>query len=69
MATVMNLEWTYLVTGPYSDLYFSRTPGRFEVGSFDVKERKARLLRDGKGRVSFTAMAEYDFSIETLARC
>jgi NmrA-like family len=68
MATVANLEWTYLVTGPYPDLYFSCTPGRSEIGSFDVKERKACLLGDGKGRVSFTAMAEYDLSLETLAR-
>jgi hypothetical protein len=68
MATVKNLEWTYLVTGPYSDLYFSCIPGRPEIGSFDVKERKACLLGNGKGRVSFTTMAEYDLLNETLAR-
>lgn len=59
MATVKNLEWTYLVTGPYSDLYFAPIPGRPELGSFDVKARKAWLLGDGKGRISFTAVAEY----------
>jgi NmrA-like family len=59
MATMTNLEWTYLVTGPYSDLHFAPTPGTPEVGSFDVKDKKACLLGDGKGRVSFTAMAEY----------
>lgn len=58
MATVKNLEWTYLVTGPYSDLYFGPTHARPEVGRFDVKEKKAWLLGDGEGRVSFTAMKE-----------
>lgn len=55
MATVKNLEWTYLVTGPYSDLYFGPA-----YGGFDVKAKKAQLLGDGKGRVSFTTMAEYE---------
>jgi nucleoside-diphosphate-sugar epimerase len=44
---------TYLVTGPYSELYFgsSREP---QVGSFNVKEKKATLLGTGEERVSFT---------------
>ena len=63
MSTVTNLEWTYLVTGPYSDLYFAEPPfGRFEAGGFSIREKKSSLLGDGKGRVSFTAMAEYDDS-------
>lgn len=58
MPTVKNLEWTYLVTGPYSDLYFGPNRGRPEMGSFDGRTQKAQLLGDGKGRVSFTAMAD-----------
>ncbi|ERF74633.1 hypothetical protein EPUS_00763 [Endocarpon pusillum Z07020] len=59
MSTVTNLECTYLVTGPYSDLYFAEPPfGRFEAGGFNVKEKKCSLLGDGKGRISFTAMAD-----------
>ena len=54
--TVKDLEFTYLVTGPYSDLYFGKMP-KDETG-FDVKAKKAVLLGDGKARVSFTAMAE-----------
>lgn len=60
MANVTNLEWTYPVTGLYSDLYFGSNPTRPKMGSFDVTEKKACLLEDGKGTVSFTAMAEYD---------
>jgi hypothetical protein len=55
--TVKNLEFTYLVTGPYSDLYFGKS-GKDEIGTFDVKAKKAVLLGDGKERVSFTTMAE-----------
>jgi NmrA-like family len=68
MATVKKLEWTYLATGPYSELYFVCIPGRSEIGGFDVRERKACLLGNGKGRVSFTAMAEYDFFNDTISR-
>ena len=57
MKTVQNLEYTYLVTGPYSDLFFGKTM-KPEAGTFDVKAKKAVLLGDGKGKVSFTAMAE-----------
>ncbi|OCT52128.1 isoflavone reductase family protein [Cladophialophora carrionii] len=59
MKTMKRLEYTYLVTGPYSDLYFGTMKARPELGQFDVKEKKAVLLGDGEGPVSFTAMAEY----------
>lgn len=59
MKTMKRLEHTYLVTGPYSDLYFGAMKVKPEIGQFDVKARKAVLLGDGEGPVSFTAMAEY----------
>ena len=58
MAKMKRLEYTYLVTGPYSDLYFGPFKVRPDMGSFDVKEKKAVLLGDGEGPVSFTAMIE-----------
>ena len=58
MSTMKKLEYTYLVTGPYSDLYLGAFKIRPEIGSFDVKARKAVLLGDGEGPVSFTAMYE-----------
>lgn len=60
MKTMKRLEHTYLVTGPYSDLYFGAMKMKPEIGQFDVKEKKAVLLGDGTGPVSFTAMAEYE---------
>jgi len=53
-----NLEYTYLVTGPYSDLYFGRYKANPEAGSFDVRAKKAVILGTGNEEVSFTAMAE-----------
>lgn len=61
MKTMKRLEHTYLVTGPYSDLYFGAMKVKPEIGHFDVKEKTAVLLADGNGPVSFTAMAEYEF--------
>lgn len=58
MKTIKKLEHTYLVTGPYSDLYFGKMKAKPELGEFDVKAKKAVLLGDGNGQVSFTAMAE-----------
>lgn len=52
-----NLDVTYLVTGPYSDLFIepARDP---RIGSFDPKSKKATLLGTGDERVSFTTMRD-----------
>lgn len=47
------LSVTYLVTGPYSDLFFGLSP-ESRAGSFDVRAKKATLLGTGEERVSFT---------------
>jgi uncharacterized protein YbjT (DUF2867 family) len=49
-----NLHVSYLVTGPYSDLYFGPSPEP-AAGSFDVKEQRATLLGTGEEKISFTA--------------
>jgi hypothetical protein len=51
------LHFTYLVTGPYSDLYMGAS-SKNEIGTFDVKAKKAVLLGTGNEKVAFTAMAE-----------
>lgn len=52
-----DLNVTYLVTGPYSDMYFS--PAAVDsVGSFNVKAKKATLLGSGDEKVSFTTMKD-----------
>lgn len=55
---VKGLRVTYLVTGPYSDMYFNLVPSLEEAGGYDVKGRRAVLLEDGEGKVGFTTMKE-----------
>lgn len=56
---IKKLHITYLVTGPYSDLYIGKMSGvAAETGTFDPKEKKAVLLGTGKDPVSFTTMKD-----------
>lgn len=57
-SSVKRLEYTYLVTGPYSDMYISKTGSDPRVGSFDVIAKEATVIEDGNGPVSFTSMTE-----------
>lgn len=54
---IKRLEYTYLVTGPYADLYIAKSFGD-EAGTFDVKAKRASLLGDGNGKISLTTMDE-----------
>jgi nucleoside-diphosphate-sugar epimerase len=54
---IKRLEYTYLVTGPYSDMWLAKS-NFTHTGSFDVQNKKATVLYDGKQKVSFTTMAE-----------
>jgi len=57
---VKNLKVTYVVTGPYLDMFLALS-GVKEAqanGGFDVKEKKAVLVGDGQGKVGFTSMPE-----------
>jgi nucleoside-diphosphate-sugar epimerase len=54
---IKSLNVTYVVTGPYSDLYFAPSLDN-RVGSFNVKEKKATLLGTGEEKVSFTSMRD-----------
>jgi hypothetical protein len=55
---VKRLEHTYLVTGPYAEMYLMASPGNPAIGSFDVTAKKAHLLGDGKGKISLTTMPD-----------
>ncbi|KAF2497396.1 putative isoflavone reductase family protein [Lophium mytilinum] len=55
--SVRRLEYTYLVTGPYADLYLGNM-GSNPVGSWNVKEQKAVLLGSGKDPVSLVTMSD-----------
>ncbi|KAG0646407.1 Isoflavone reductase [Hyphodiscus hymeniophilus] len=51
------LHFTYLVTGPYSDGFFGNS-GKDEMGTFDVKAKRAVLLATGNEKVALIAMAD-----------
>ncbi|EAW07579.1 aromatic alcohol reductase [Aspergillus clavatus NRRL 1] len=55
---VKRLEHTYLVTGPYADLFLGRNDAVPRAGTFDVVNKKAVLLDDGDGRISLTTMED-----------
>lgn len=54
---VKKLKITYLVTGPYSDLFIAPNKDP-RIGSFDPKGKKATLLGTGEEKVSFTTMRD-----------
>lgn len=55
---VKRLRYTYLVTGPYVDMYLTLSPVAPEAGGFDIKSKKAVLVEDGEGKVGLTTMRE-----------
>lgn len=55
---IKRLTYTYIVTGPISDLYMGNMSSEPQMGSFDVERREATLLGDGNGRISLTSMAD-----------
>jgi hypothetical protein len=56
--SIKRIEYTYLVTGPYIDLYIGKLSQSPRAGSFDVVGKKATLLGSGDELVSFTTMKE-----------
>lgn len=57
-AKTRKLKVTYLVTGPYSDLFFAPASKYEYVGNFDPKQRKATLLGTGNEEISFASMKD-----------
>ena len=56
---VKRLRITYLVTGPYSDLYLSKNNAEGGVGgTFDVEGKRAVLLGTGEENIAFTSMRD-----------
>ncbi|GAB7354528.1 hypothetical protein MBLNU459_g4992t1 [Dothideomycetes sp. NU459] len=54
---IKRLNVTYLVTGPYADIYIGKAHGP-GYGTFDAAAKKAVLLGDGNGKISLTTMED-----------
>ncbi|KAF5983109.1 phenylcoumaran benzylic ether reductase [Fusarium coicis] len=52
------LKYTFVVTGPYIDMYFTLSPDVIEAGGFDHKSKKAVLIDNGEGKIGFTTMPD-----------
>lgn len=55
---VRRLTYTYLVTGPFANLYAGSMAHEPRLGSFDVQSGHAVLLADGDGMIALTTMAD-----------
>lgn len=52
------VKCTYVVTGPYIDMYFTLFGAADKVGGYDVQNKRAVLVEDGNGKVGFTSMRD-----------
>jgi hypothetical protein len=52
------LKYTFVVTGPYIDMFFTLTPTIPEAGGFDHIGKKAVLVDNGEDKIGFTTMPE-----------
>jgi hypothetical protein len=54
-----DLSYSYVVTGPFAEMYLNLVPGVEEAGGWDVRGRKAVLLGErGDEEISLTTMKE-----------
>lgn len=55
---VERVQCTYLVTGPYIDMYLTLIPGVEPLGGYDVRSKKAVVVGSGHDAVGFTSMPD-----------
>jgi len=58
-SNIKRVQCTYLVTGPYIDMYLDLVPNFDKLGGYDVGLRRANVIGDGNYAVGFTTMHEY----------
>lgn len=54
--SVKRLKITYLVTGPYFDMWVNHIKGARAAGGFDLENKEATLIEDGEGKIGFCTM-------------
>ncbi|KAK0629445.1 hypothetical protein B0T17DRAFT_589224 [Bombardia bombarda] len=47
---------TYVVTGPYFDMWLSPYPGVEQAGGYDIGKKEAYIVDDGEGKIGFCTM-------------
>lgn len=56
--SLKRLKVTYVVTGPYFDMWVDRTTGLDQAGGFDLQGKAAHVIDEGEGRIGFCTMWE-----------
>lgn len=56
---VKHMKVTYLVTGPYFDMWVNTHPGTQKTGGFNVAKKEAFIIENGEGKIGFCTMPEY----------
>ncbi|KAH7159455.1 NmrA-like family-domain-containing protein [Dactylonectria estremocensis] len=65
---VKKLKYTFVVTGPYADMFFSLSSDAPEAGGFDTASKRAILVEDGEGKVGFTTMPDVGKAVVAALR-
>lgn len=55
---VKRVKVTYVVTGPYFDMWVDTVPGFEKAGGFVPDKKQAYVIEDGNGKVGFCTMPE-----------
>lgn len=55
---VKRIKVTYVVTGPYFDMWVDTAPGAETAGGFVAEKKRAYVIEDGNGKVGFCTMSE-----------
>lgn len=55
---IKRLKVTYVVTGPYFDMWVHTVPGLEKAGGFNADTKEAYVIDDGEGKVGFCTMWE-----------
>ncbi|OTB00965.1 hypothetical protein M426DRAFT_323854 [Hypoxylon sp. CI-4A] len=55
---VKRVKCTYVVTGPYTEMYFRLPSGAEEAGGYDIKSKRAVVIGSGDDKVGFTSMPD-----------
>jgi aspartate-semialdehyde dehydrogenase len=55
---IKRLKVTYVVTGPYFDMWVNAHAGFEKAGGFVVDKKEAYVIEDGEGKVGFCTMRE-----------
>ncbi|KAI0017421.1 NAD(P)-binding protein [Xylariomycetidae sp. FL0641] len=66
--TITKVKCTYVVTGPYIDMFLHFPPGAERVGGYDPRAKKAVVVGSGSDRIGFTTMPDVGKAVVAALR-